>query len=80
MRKKEAKLQRMKETRAAEETMLASMVLSENGARVLENAVADAERRVEKKKRAAFASRPSVFVEPCDVCLALREVASKNCL
>ena len=61
--------------------MLASMVLSENGARVLENAVADAERRVEKKKRAARdanAARPSVFVEPCDVCLALREVASKN--
>jgi hypothetical protein len=81
LRKKEAKLQRMKETRAAEETMLASMVLSENGARVLENAVADAERRVEKKKRAARdanAARPSVFVEPCDVCLALREVASKN--
>lgn len=81
MRKKELKLQRMKETRAAEETMLASMVLSENGARVLENAVADAERRVEKKKRAARdanAARPSVFVEPCDVCLALRDVASRG--
>ena len=81
MRKKEAKLRRMKETRAAEEAMLASMVLSENGARVLENAVADAERRAEKKKQAARdadAARPCVFVEPCDTCLALREVASKG--
>ena len=61
--------------------MLASMVLSENGARVLENAVADAERRVDAKRRAARdadAARPSVFVEPCDVCLALRDVASRG--
>jgi len=81
LRKKEAKLRRMKETRASEEAMLASMVLSENGARVLENAVADAERRAEKKKQAARdadVARPCVFVEPCDTCLALREVASKG--
>ena len=61
--------------------MLASMVLSENGARVWKTRWRIAERRVEKKKRAARdanAARPSVFVEPCDVCLALREVASKN--
>jgi len=81
LRKKEAKLLRMKETRAAEETMLASMVLSERGAWTLENAVANAQLRVSRKKQAerdADAARPSVFVEPCDVCLALREVLSKS--
>lgn len=81
MRKKEAKLRRMKETRAAEEAMLASMVLSENGARRLENAVADNKSEIRKKKQASsakFDARPVVVIEPCDVCIALREVAGAN--
>ena len=71
----------MKETRAAEEAMLASMVLSVSGARTLETAVADSENKVKKENQEAvdqFNARPTVFVQPCDVCIALREVKSAN--
>ena len=74
LRKKEALLHRMKEQRAAEELMLQSMVLSENGARHLETTAARAEARA-----ATEASlRPHVFVKPCDICVGVRREAVRN--
>ena len=74
MRKKEALLHRMKEQRAAEELMLQSMVLSENGARHLETTAARAEARA-----ATEASlRPHVFVKPCDICVGVRRAAVRT--
>ena len=54
--------------------MLQSMVLSENGARVLETTAARAEARA-----ATEASlRPHVFVKPCDICVGVRREAVRN--
>jgi len=65
----------MKERRAAEELMLQNMVLSENGARRLETAAADAEARAASD---AGRRKPRVFVKPCELCLGIRAEAAKS--